>query len=35
MKKEKGKNEKIENHIEERQEETRRKRKNILHLHFL
>jgi hypothetical protein len=36
MKKDKGKNEKIENHIEKRQEETKKKRrKNILHLHFL
>jgi hypothetical protein len=35
MKKEKGNNEKIENHIEEKKEEMRRRRKNILHSHFL
>jgi hypothetical protein len=36
MKKEEGKNENIENHIEKRQEEMTKKRKNnILHLHFL
>jgi hypothetical protein len=38
MKKEEGKNKKIENHIEKRQEEEemmKRRKKNILHLHFL
>jgi hypothetical protein len=36
MKKEEGKNENIENHIEKRQEEMMKKRrKNILHFHFL
>jgi hypothetical protein len=38
MNKEEGKNEKIENHIEKRHEKEemmKRRKKNILHLHFL
>jgi hypothetical protein len=37
MKKEKGKNERIENHVEKKHEEEemmKRGKKNILHLHF-
>jgi hypothetical protein len=38
MKKEEGKNERIENHIDKRQEEEemmKRRKKNMLHLYFL
>jgi hypothetical protein len=38
MKKEEGKNERIENHIKKKHEEEemmKRRKKNVLHLHFL